>query len=61
MMPETAVSWEELEEIFMFVQIKDIKDYIHKYNVEKLPITYDDKMEVNLFGNKILVERNEWL
>lgn len=45
----------------MFVQIKDIKDYIHKCNVEKLPITYDDKMEVNLFGNKILVERNEWL
>ena len=45
----------------MFAQIKDIKDYIHKCNVEKLPITYDDKMEVNLFGNKILVERNEWL
>lgn len=45
----------------MFVQIKDIKDYIHKCNVEKLPITYDDKMEVNLFGNKVLVERNEWL
>ena len=38
---------ERIGEIFMFVQIKDIKDYIHKCNVEKLPITYDDKMDVN--------------
>lgn len=45
----------------MFVQNKSIKYYIHKCNVEKLPINYDDKMEVNLFGHKILVEKNEWL
>lgn len=45
----------------MFVQHTKIEDYIHSCDVEKLPITYDDKMEVNLFGNKILVEKNEWL
>ena len=45
----------------MFVQHKEIKDYIHSCDVEKLPITYNDKKEVELFGNKILVEKNEWL
>ena len=32
----------------MFVQHTKIEDYIHSCDVEKLPITYDDKMEVNL-------------
>ena len=45
----------------MFVQHTKIEDYLHSCDVEKLPITYEDKMEVNLFGNKILVEKNEWL
>ena len=45
----------------MFVQNKSIKDYIHKCNVERLPINYDGKMEVKLFGHRILVEKNEWL
>ena len=45
----------------MFVQHTKIEDYLHSCDVEKLPITYDDKMEINLFGNKILVEKNEWL
>lgn len=45
----------------MFVRHTDIKNYIHRCNVEELPITYSDKMEVDLFGNKILVERDEWL
>ena len=45
----------------MFTQIKRIEDYIHSVDVENLPITYDDKMTVNLFGNEILVEKNEWL
>ena len=43
----------------MFVQHTKIEDYLHSCDVEKLPITYDDKMEINLFGNKILVEKNE--
>lgn len=29
----------------MFVQHTKIEDYIHSCDVEKLPITYDDKME----------------
>lgn len=45
----------------MFVQNTDIRNYIHSCDVEKLPITYEDKMEVELFGHKILVEKNEWL
>ena len=45
----------------MFIQNKSIKDYIHKCNVERLPINYDGKMEVNLFDHRILVEKNEWL
>lgn len=45
----------------MFLQNKDITNYIHSVDVEKLPIIYDNKMEVDLFGSKILVEPNEWL
>lgn len=45
----------------MFMTNTDIKNYIHSADVEKLPITYEDKMEVELFGNKVLVEKNEWL
>lgn len=45
----------------MFIKHKNINKYIHGCDVEKLPIIYDDKMEVNLFGHKILVEKNEWL
>ena len=45
----------------MFIQNTNIKNYIHKCNVENLPIKYNDKMEVKLFGNTILVEKNEWL
>ena len=45
----------------MFVTNTDIKNYIHSADVEKLPITYEDKMEVELFGNKVLIEKNKWL
>ena len=44
----------------MFVTNTDIKNYIHSADVEKLPITYEDKMEVELFGNKVLIEKNKW-
>ena len=45
----------------MFKTITDKKDYIKSIGVENLKINYDNKKEVNLFGNKILVEKNEWL
>lgn len=45
----------------MFKTINSIDEYLHSADVEKLPITYEDKMCVNLFGNEILVEKNEWL
>lgn len=45
----------------MFRTITNKTDYIHAADVTKLPITYDGKMRVNLFGNEVLVERNEWL
>ena len=45
----------------MFKTINLINEYLHSADVEKLPITYEDKMCVNLFGNEILVEKNEWL
>lgn len=45
----------------MFVQNTDKRNYIHSCDVENLPIIYENKKEVNLFGHKILVEKNEWL
>ena len=45
----------------MFRTVNSIEGYLHSADVEKLPITYEDKMCVNLFGNEILVEKNEWL
>lgn len=45
----------------MFRTTNSIDEYIHSADVEKLPITYEDKLCVNLFGNQILVEKNEWL
>lgn len=45
----------------MFKQITDRTKYIPFCEVSKLPIVYDDKMKVNLFGKNILLERNEWL
>lgn len=45
----------------MFKTITNKEEYLHAADVEKLPIHYEDKMEVNLFGNSILVEKNEWL
>ena len=45
----------------MFKTITNINDYIHKADVEKLNISYDNKMSVNLFGNEILLEKNKWL
>ena len=37
----------------MFTQNTDIRNYIHSCDVEKLPITYEDKMEVELFGHNV--------
>ena len=45
----------------MFKTITNKDDYIKKCDVECLPISYDDKMEVNLFGKSIFLERNPWL
>lgn len=45
----------------MFKTINSIDEYLHSADVEKLPITYEDKLHVNLFGHEVLVEKNEWL
>lgn len=45
----------------MFKTINSIDEYLHSADVEKLPITYEDKMHVNLFEHEVLVEKNEWL
>ena len=45
----------------MFKTINSIDEYLHSADVEKLPITYEDKLHVNLFGQEVLVEKNEWL
>lgn len=45
----------------MFKTINDIKEYIHYANVEDLPIEYNNKMTVSLFGNEILLEHNPWM
>lgn len=45
----------------MFKMVTDKKEYIHSADVEKLKINYSDKMKVNLFGNEILLEKNEWM
>lgn len=45
----------------MFKTITNKKEYIKQCDVENLPISYNNKMEVELFGNKILLENNPWL
>ena len=45
----------------MFRTINSIDEYLHSADVENLPIAYEDKLHVNLFGNEVLVEKNEWL
>ena len=45
----------------MFKTTNSIDEYLHSADVEKLPITYENKLHVNLFGNEVLVEKNEWL
>lgn len=45
----------------MFKTITNKKDYIKQCDVENLPISYENKMEVELFGNKVLLENNPWL
>ena len=45
----------------MFRTIKCKDKYIKKCDVENLPISYEDKMSVNLFGNQIKVEKNAWM
>lgn len=41
--------------------ITNIDDYIKSCDVETLPINYDDKMEVELFGKKLLLENDPWM
>lgn len=45
----------------MFTTITDKKDYIRSADVEKLPISYDHKIERELFGHKVLLENNPWM
>lgn len=45
----------------MFETIINKNEYLRSADVEKLPIHYENKMEVNLFDNQILVEKNEWM
>lgn len=45
----------------MFRTTNSIDEYLHSADVEKLPITYENKLRVNLFGQEVLVEKNEWL
>lgn len=45
----------------MFKTITNKNEYIKQCDVQDLPISYENKMEVELFGNKILLEKNPWL
>lgn len=45
----------------MFKRITTKNEYLKAIDVSKLPITYEDKIAVNLFGNEIKVERDPWL
>lgn len=45
----------------MIKTITNIDDYIKSCDVETLPINYDDKMEVELFGKKLLLENDPWM
>ena len=41
----------------MFKTINSLDEYLYSADVEKLPITYENKLHVNLFGNEVLVEK----
>lgn len=45
----------------MIAKITNKSDYILACEVGKLPISYDTKMNVKLFGNDILVDTDDWL
>jgi MoaA/NifB/PqqE/SkfB family radical SAM enzyme len=45
----------------MFVTITDKGNYIRSANVEQLPISYENKIERELFGHKVLLENNPWM
>lgn len=45
----------------MFTTIINKENYIRSADVEKLPISYEDKIEKELFGHKVLLENNPWM
>lgn len=45
----------------MFTTITNKANYIKSADVERLPISYEDKIERELFGHKVLLENNPWM
>jgi len=45
----------------MFTTITDKNNYIQACDVCKLPILYNDRFDVNLFNNKVNLNKNCWL
>lgn len=45
----------------MFTTITDKNHYIKSANVEQLAISYDGKIERELFGHKVMLENNPWM
>ena len=45
----------------MFTTITNKENYIKSADVESLPISYENKIEKELFGHKVLLENNPWM